>query len=78
MSYDDDDNDDDDDDDDDEKGFTLGHYNRLKAALRKEFQFSFFNCMSTIIMINKLLERAENVVCAWREPLDLREDFVRT
>ena len=34
--------------------------------------------LSTIIIIHKLLKRAENVVRAWHELLDLREDVVRT
>ena len=34
--------------------------------------------LSTIIIIHKQLEGAENVVRAWRELLGLREDVVRT
>ena len=34
--------------------------------------------LSTIIIIHKQLECAENVVCLWRELLGLREDVVRT
>ena len=34
--------------------------------------------LSTIIIIHKQLERAENVVHAWRELLGLREGVVRT
>ena len=34
--------------------------------------------LSTIIIIHKQLERAKNVVRAWRELLGLREDVVRT
>ena len=34
--------------------------------------------LGTIILIHKQLERAENVVRAWRELLGLREDVVRT
>ena len=33
--------------------------------------------LSTITIIHKQLERAENVVRAWRELLGLREDVVR-
>ena len=34
--------------------------------------------LSTIIIIHKQLERAENVVRAWRKLFGLREDVVRT
>ena len=34
--------------------------------------------LSTIIIIHKQLERAENVVRAWHELLGLHEDVVRT
>ena len=33
--------------------------------------------LSTIIIIHKQLERAETVVCTWRELLGLCEDVVR-
>ena len=34
--------------------------------------------LCTVIIIHQQLERAENVIRAWRELLGLREDVVRT